>query len=283
MSWISDHLLVLHGWTALVLVFLLPALEASIFLGFVFPGEIAVVVGGVLAYNGKVPLAGAIVAASLGAIVGDSVGYLVGKRWGDTLLSRLPRRFVKPEHVDQGKQLINRLGGRAVFVGRFAAALRALVPGLCGVSRMSYPKFLLWNMLGGVVWAVAFTMLGDLAGTAWSRVNRYADLASWGLLVVGVLAVAGVIVFNKRRQRAKDRATAERLAHSARERDAASDDKHADDKDEKRVARVPEGHEAKPRHGADSQLGSTRWPDADSKHVDSEHVDSEHVDSEHKG
>jgi membrane protein DedA with SNARE-associated domain len=195
----------------------------------------------VLAYNGKVPLAGALAAASLGAVIGDSIGYLVGKRWGDTLLSKLPRRLVKPEHVAQGKQLINRLGGRAVFVGRFAAALRALVPGLCGVSRMHYPKFLIWNLLGGVTWAVAFTLLGNAAGNAWHRIDHYASLASWGLLIAAVLLIGGIIVFNRRRQHAKDRTTAAELARG----DARGDGTHGE-----HDPRTPEAAETAGRGGA---------------------------------
>src|SRR6266542_735621 len=72
----------LHGAAALALVFLLPALESSAFIGFLFPGEIAVLLGGVLASYGRFPLAMAIVAAVAGAFVGDSVGYAIGRRYG---------------------------------------------------------------------------------------------------------------------------------------------------------------------------------------------------------
>jgi len=215
LTWIADTLQKLPGPAALVLVFLLPALEASVFLGFLIPGEIAVVIGGFLAFSGKVNLAVALTAAILGAIIGDSVGYEVGKKWGDSLLTRLPERFVKPEHIEQGKHLINRLGGKAVFTGRFAAALRALVPGLCGVSRIPYRKFLFWNALGGVVWATAFTLLGYAAGNAWHRVEHYASLVSWVLL--GLFAVAAVVLFvvKKRKGPAGPADPAEPVADSA--------------------------------------------------------------------
>src|SRR4051794_25860005 len=91
---IPDLLLELPGWAALLAVFLLPALESSAFIGFVFPGEIAVILGGVAAAAGRMPLPVMIVAAILGAIIGDSVGYAIGKRWGDQMLhgtiGRLP-------------------------------------------------------------------------------------------------------------------------------------------------------------------------------------------------
>lgn len=208
LSWISDTLVKLPGPAALAVVFLLPALEASIFLGFLFPGEIAVVIGGFLAFNHTVNLPVVLLCAIAGAIIGDSIGYEVGKRWGDTLLLKLPQRFVKPEHIEQGKDLINRLGGKAVFSGRFAAALRALVPGLCGVSRIPYKKFLFWNALGGTVWASAFVMLGFAAGNAWHKVEHYASVVSWVLLGLAVLLVA-LVVLKKRRSKSSAEATTE--------------------------------------------------------------------------
>ena len=201
MSWISDHLLTLNGTLVLLAVFLLPALESSVFLGFLIPGETAVVIGGVTAYNGTNALWAVLVAAIAGAILGDSIGYAVGHRWGDALLKRIPHRLVKPAHIRQSKDLIARLGGRAVFAGRFAAALRALVPGLCGVSAMRYRTFALWNMLGGAVWATAFVLLGYFAGASWHRVESYANTVSWILVGLGVLAVAGLLYLKHRSEK----------------------------------------------------------------------------------
>lgn len=218
MGWINDHILLLHGFAAYAIVFALPALEASIFLGFVIPGEIAVILGGVLAYEGKVSLAGVLAAAIAGAVIGDSVGYEVGRHWGDALLRRLPRKVIKPEHIEQGKESIKRLGGRAVFVGRFTAALRAIVPGLCGVSRMPYRQFLLWNFLGGACWATLFVLLGHAAGNGWHKIDKYASWAGWIILGVVVVAIAGFILFRRRQQKRKDDETAAEM----RERESAA-------------------------------------------------------------
>ena len=183
----------------------LPALESSVFLGFVIPGETAVVIGGVTAYNGRNELWAVIAVAIAGAVIGDSIGYAVGKRWGDSLLGRIPHRLIKPAHVSQSKDMIARLGGRAVFAGRFAAALRALVPGLCGVSDMRYRTFALWNVLGGAFWATGFVLLGYFAGAGWHQVEHYASVASW--IFVGVIVVAiGALLYLK--HRAEKRASA---------------------------------------------------------------------------
>jgi membrane protein DedA with SNARE-associated domain len=206
-TWLVDQLLKLNPWVALSLVFLLPALEASIFLGFVLPGETAVVVGGFLAYEGKLPLWAVFVAAIAGAIIGDSVGYEVGRKWGNSLLEKAPKRFVKPAHVQQGKDLINRLGGRAVFIGRWTAVLRALVPSLCGTARMRYRIFLRWNALGGATWATAFILIGYLAGTAWQRVEHYTNVASYALFGAVIVVVAGLVIWSKHRQKQRDART----------------------------------------------------------------------------
>src|SRR5215469_17069960 len=123
---VTDRILSLPGWLVLALVFLFPALEASAFVGFVFPGEIAVILGGVAASRGTVPLWAVIVAAVSGAVIGDSAGYLIGRRWGERLLTgtigRLPiiRRHLKKQ-LANAQAYVRRRRGSAVFFGRFTA------------------------------------------------------------------------------------------------------------------------------------------------------------------
>jgi membrane-associated protein len=201
-SALSDAILTLPTWVALLLVFALPALEASAFVGFVFPGEIAVILGGVIASEGKLPIAAVLIAASLGAVIGDSIGYAIGHRYGRSLLARIPR-LVKPEHVQRGVETLNRLGGRAVFVGRFTAALRVLVPGLCGIARMPYRTFLTWNVIGGVTWACASGLLGFFAGKGYRRVERQISYGSY--VILGLVALAILVLWLRHRRRSAAR------------------------------------------------------------------------------
>lgn len=194
---IGDWILSLHGAAALAVVFAVPALEASAFVGFVFPGEIAVLLGGVLAYQHRVPLEGAMLAAVLGAVIGDNIGYVVGRRWGRRILhgviSRLPIvRHRVDEHLDSARAFVKRRGGTAVLVGRFTAALRVMVPGLAGMSEMPYGQFLLFNVVGGLLWGTAFVLLGFFGGAAWRRVATVASTAALGLLAAIVLAIVAV-------------------------------------------------------------------------------------------
>jgi membrane protein DedA with SNARE-associated domain len=203
---VTDAILRLHGVAALAIVFLIPALEASAFVGFVFPGEIAVLLGGVLAFQGRVPLWAVIVAAVLGAAIGDSIGYAIGKRWGRSLLhgtlGRLPiiRRGLD-KHLDRAQEYVRSRGPHAVFVGRFTAALRVLVPGLAGMAGVPYGSFVTFNVLGAIIWGTGFALLGFFAGAAWQRVAGIAGWAGLGLLVLILLGLIGARFARTARER----------------------------------------------------------------------------------
>jgi membrane-associated protein len=194
-----DLILRLSGASALLVVFLLPFAECAFFAGFFIPGEIGVLLGGVLANQHRVSLAGVLIAGISGAIIGDSVGYEVGRRWGDAVLRKLPDRLVDDGKVDKAEDLVRRLGGKAVFVGRFTTAARVLVPGLAGTARIPYVRFLFFNATGGAIWATAFILLGYAFGSQYQRVERNANL--FGLAVLGVLLVAGGLYYVRRRRR----------------------------------------------------------------------------------
>jgi membrane-associated protein len=199
MTWLSDTILHLAGPLALVAVFTVPALEASTLLGIVVPGELALVLGGVLAHQGRVPLWATVAAGAAGAVTGDSVGYAIGRTVGERLLGRLPHRLIEPGQVERATALLRRLGGRAVLVGRFTAALRALVPGLAGIAGMRYRTFALYNLAGGVLWATGFVLLGFTAGRAYRRVEHVAGTA--GLVLLGMIVAGAAAATLVRRRR----------------------------------------------------------------------------------
>src|SRR5947209_6904820 len=174
----TDWIVGLHGWAALAVVFLLPALESSAFVGLVVPGEVGVLLGGVLASRGNLALGAVLAAAIAGAVVGDTVGYEVGKRWARRMLQGTAGRLVKADHLDRAERYLQTRGGKAVFFGRFTAALRVLIPGLAGISGLRYRRFLAYNAAGGLVWATTFVLAGYLAGDSWRHVEHVAGRAS---------------------------------------------------------------------------------------------------------
>ena len=198
MTGIVEHLLALPVWLGLLVVFALPALESSAFVGFVFPGEIAVLLGGVAAGQGHLPLAAVLAAAIGGAAAGDAGGYLVGQRWGRRILDSVVGRLVKAEHLDRAASVLARRGGPAVLIGRFTVALRVLVPGLAGMARMPYRTFAIFNLAGAVVWGSAVVLAGYLAGNSWHTVEHVITGVGVGLAVAVVAGLLGVRLLRRR-------------------------------------------------------------------------------------
>ena len=197
-----EKILHLPSWLILLLVFLLPGLEAAAFIGVVFPGEIAVLLGGVAASQGSVSITLVLIAACLGAILGDQVGYLVGREWGQQVLRRIPDSLLDEDRLQKGRAYVRRMGAKGVILGRWTAALRALVPGLAGMAHMSYPRFLVANIIGGVGWAVTVAVVGYLAGDSYKKVESALGNVSYVLL--GLIVVAAVGWHFLRRRRAED-------------------------------------------------------------------------------
>lgn len=197
-----EKILNLPPWLILLLVFLLPALEASIFIGVVLPGEIAVLLGGVAASRGSVPLAAVLTAACLGAVIGDQIGYVVGREWGQQVLRRIPDNILDEGRLQKGREYVRRTGAKGVVLGRWTAALRALVPGLAGMSHMSYPRFLIANIIGGVGWALTVGIVGYLAGNSYKKVESALGSVSYVLLGLIVVALVAWHIVRKRRERA---------------------------------------------------------------------------------
>jgi undecaprenyl-diphosphatase len=182
------------NWGALI-VFVLAAGESAAFFGFVFPGEIAVILGGVAAGTKSMPLSLAITAAVSGAIIGDSIGYWLGHNLGPRIAAG--SRFKKATaHLDSATRIVGERGWWALVVARFTALLRALVPFAAGMGHMPYQRFLVGNVLGGVAWGTSFTVAGFVAGANYPTVEKW--FRTGGLAVAGLAIVIGGIVWATR-------------------------------------------------------------------------------------
>lgn len=196
----------LPGPLVYALVVLLVFGEAALFVGFVLPGETTVLVAGVVASQGNINIGVLCVLVVVAAVVGDSVGYAVGLHFGERLLSlRVLQKH--REELDAAMAGMQRRGPVYVFLGRFTAFLRAVMPGLAGVSRMHYRRFLVANALGGLTWGVAFCLLGYYGGSQLTKIEKYSGWVSIALVALVVVAVLGVHyarkIARKRRQESK--------------------------------------------------------------------------------
>lgn len=196
MTSLIDHLLSVRGILVYVLIGLIVFAEDALFVGFVIPGETAAVLGGVIASRGHVsyPLIAATVV--IAAIVGDTVGYEVGRHLGPRILDLkiLRKRRAK---LDSAQDFLRRRGGAAVFLGRFVAFFRAVMPALAGTSRMRYPKFLAFNAAGGIVWGIGFTLLGYLAGNSYKTIEK--TVGRGAAIGVAAIVVVALIVWRVRK------------------------------------------------------------------------------------
>lgn len=197
---------VLDGLTSLpapvvcAAIFLLAAGETAAFAGLAVPGETAVVLGGVVAFEGRIPVAAMAAAASIGAIVGDSIGFYMGRRLGTRVLGGRIGKLLGRERVETTMKRIKAGGIKAVILGRFVGVLRAVMPFAAGSSGMSYGRFLVASVIGATAWGTGFTLVGYLAGNSWQRVEHYVGRAS---TVLAVFVVTVVVLFLLARAAAK--------------------------------------------------------------------------------
>jgi membrane-associated protein len=186
------------SWLVLLVVGLVVFAEDAIFVGFVVPGETAAILGGVAASIGNVPVAAVLAVVVLAAVVGDSVGFEVGRHLGGRALRH--RAFERHQGRISGAQdLLGRRGGLAVFLGRWTAFFRAVMPALAGMSRMHYPTFLGWNAAGGIAWGATVVTIGFVAGRSYATVEAW--LGRGAAVVIGLVVVAVLVVWQVRRHR----------------------------------------------------------------------------------
>ena len=160
--------------------------------GIPVPGETAVIAATLLAMHAHTLSPWLIIAAAAaGAIIGDSIGYEVGRHFGSRLVGWATRRFPKhlsADHVAYAEHVFDRHGVWAVFFGRFVALLRMLAGPLSGILGLRYPRFLVANASGAVLWVSAIVGAIMVFGTL---AERWFSEASWAVL--GVLVVAALL------------------------------------------------------------------------------------------
>ena len=198
-SSITTDLAGLSGTVALLLIAALVFGETAVFLGFVIPGETAAVLGGVLASRGRVSLPLLIIVVVAAAVTGPLIGYEIGRHLGGRVIAARRMRRVAGG-MDRAQAVLHRRGGLAVLLGRFVAILRALMPAVAGTTRMPYRTFLIYNMLGGLIWGIGYCLLGYAAGSAYAAIERTVGTGVAIVVAVGVLGGGGIWLVRRHRR-----------------------------------------------------------------------------------
>ena len=172
------------------LLLALAVAETAFVTGLVVPAGVATAFGAFLAAEGLFPLPDVVLFAGVGALLGDSVGYWVGRRGGSGLLRR-PGRIgaLARRHLPRTRELFGRHALYAVSVARLVPFVRTLMPMTAGASGVTYPRYLLFDLVGVAGWVTEYVAIGDLAGESWRRESGAVG-TGWAVLFVGVALVA---------------------------------------------------------------------------------------------
>lgn len=168
------------------------------------PGETAIITAAVLAAAGTLNLPLVILAGAAGAVIGDSVTYWIGRAGGGPI-TRTVARLAGAERLEAAERMVRRRGPALVFVGRFLPGIRIAINLSCGAGQMSYPRFLIFDSLGAVLWSSQAGLLGYFAG------RTFADQIWVAFLVAFAVggAVAALVAVQERRRVRREHAAAE--------------------------------------------------------------------------
>jgi membrane protein DedA with SNARE-associated domain len=164
------------------------------------PGETALIAAGVYASKGHLSISSVIVVAAAGAIIGDNIGYWLGREGGRRLIYRYPWAGRLADRVmPRAERFFERHGGKAVFFARFFGGIRVTGAWMAGITRMSWWRFLLWNALGGILWATGVGLLAYYAGRAVA--DAFARYGAYGGVAIALVVVLALVGFHFWRRR----------------------------------------------------------------------------------
>jgi membrane-associated protein len=165
--------------------------ESGLFFGFFLPGDSLLLTAGLLASQGKLDLAILVIALPIAAILGDSVGYWFGKKTGPRIFRREDSLLFRRKNLLAAKAFYERHGGKTIVLARFMPFIRTFAPIVAGAVEMEYARFLLFNVVGGLLWGAGVTAADYYLGQRIPDIDRYFLAVVAAVIVVSALP-AGV-------------------------------------------------------------------------------------------
>ncbi len=180
--------------------------ESGLLIGFFLPGDSLLFIAGFLSSNagGNVmpALPWVLMCAFVAAVTGDQVGYLFGKKVGPSLFTRPDSRIFRQANVAKAHEFFERHGPKTIVLARFVPIVRTFAPVVAGVGAMRYRTFVMFNLLGGLLWAVGITTLGYFLGEV-DLVKNHIELAIVAIVALSLLPVGLELVKHRRATRAR--------------------------------------------------------------------------------
>ncbi len=195
-----DAIILEHGAWTYVILFLIIFAETGFVLTPFLPGDSLLFAAGAIAGRGTldVLLLFAILAAA--AIAGDTVNYAVGRYLGPRILRSESARFLNRRHLARTEAFFQRWGGKTIIIARFVPIVRTFAPFVAGVGSMSYPRFVLFNVAGGILWVSICLFAGYFFGGLPFVKNNF-SLVVIAIIVISLLPILFEYVRHRRAAR----------------------------------------------------------------------------------
>jgi membrane-associated protein len=153
-----------YGHWIYALLFLIVFCETGLVVTPLLPGDSLLFVAGTLAAAGSLDVNMLCILLVIAAIAGDTVNYWIGAWVGPRVFHESNARFFKKEYLDRTHRFYERFGGKTIIIARFVPIVRTFAPFVAGIGRMSYTRFLVYNVTGGFLWVYSLTWCGYLFG-----------------------------------------------------------------------------------------------------------------------
>jgi membrane-associated protein len=161
--------------------------ESGLFFGFFLPGDSLLLTAGLLASQDKLDLAILLIILPIAAILGDSVGYWFGKKTGSRIFCRDDSLFFRRKNLLAAQTFYERHGGKTIVLARFMPFIRTFAPIVAGAVEMRYTRFLLFNVVGGLLWGIGVTAAGYYLGQSIPDIDRYFLVVVTAVIVLSAL------------------------------------------------------------------------------------------------
>jgi membrane-associated protein len=176
-----------------IIIFGIIFAESGLLIGFFLPGDSLLFTAGLLASQGIISLWILIVVVIVAAISGDTVGYWFGHKVGPMIFKREDSRIFKKENLMRAEKFYERHGAKTIVLARFIPFIRTFAPIVAGVGNMKYRTFLIYNIAGGIVWAVSVPIAGYYLFRYIPNIDKY--LLPIILLIIVISAIPAILEF----------------------------------------------------------------------------------------
>ena len=184
-------------WTYLIL-FAIIFCETGLVVTPFLPGDSLLFAIGTFAALGSLDLGLTLVLLSLAAILGDAVNYAIGYRLGPRVFSREGVRFLNRDYLDRTHRFYERYGAKTIVIARFVPIIRTFAPFVAGIGRMTYARFALYNVAGGIGWILSLTLAGYLFGNI-PLVRKNFSLVIFAIIIISILPALVEVLRQRRR------------------------------------------------------------------------------------